>query len=521
MLVHRVRPLAWALLMLAAGGARATAAPPAEGHANSVGIRLVPVAPGTFLMGQDGPQADYRMAAHPSKFDDADYDERQAHKVTLTAPFRIAATEVTNAQYEQFDPARKAKRLKAKAPAGDDEAVVDVSWDDAVAFCKWLSEREGKPYRLPTEAEWEYACRAGTTTLFHTGDALPAGFHKWIDNGRRPLYFPDGKLPPEVRDPPAAAPLTVGRTPANAWGLYDMHGNVAEWCLDWYGPYEAADQTDPLGRADGVFRCVRGGSHSVFTRLLRSANRGGRRPDERSSRVGFRVVQAGPPVGKVLPAAPPPLALRDVNQAPVAGDPGAQPPAWGATERVPLDRPYFAGPRQFVKVPGDLLGPLYSRHNHSPSIAACPNGDLLAIWFTCVEEPGTEVAVAASRLRRGSAEWEAASPFFDTPDVNDHYPKLWNDGNGTLYFMVGQETHSVLRTSADSGATWSPPRAFAPMGEVGNTPVRLRDGTIVAPIDNEVSLVRSGDDGRTWDFLPGRGVGDLRPGGTGLRAAGI
>ena len=255
---------------------------------NSIGMKLIRIEPGSFTMGQDGPPADYHMNKHPARFDDADWDEKPAHKVTISMPFHIGATEVTLAQYRQFKPGYRADK------GVDDHAVTGVSWDDAVKFCEWLSVKEKQTYRLPTEAEWEYACRAGTATLFNTGDSLPAGFHKWFgDEGYRKRYFPDGKLPPEYRVAAGKPLLRVAQTPANAWGLFDMHGNVAEWCLDWYGPYEAGDQTDPLGRSDGDFRVIRGGSHSVFTRLLRSANRSAWLPQTKDAKTGFRVVLGG------------------------------------------------------------------------------------------------------------------------------------------------------------------------------------------------------------------------------------
>jgi formylglycine-generating enzyme required for sulfatase activity len=117
---------------------------------NSVGIKMVRIEAGRFQMGsQDGA-----------------WDERPVHEVMLSKPFYLGATEVTNNQYEQFDPGHRKWRGKLGYSRGDDEAVVSVSWEDAIAFCDWLSRREGRPYRLPTEAEWEYACRAGTTTAY-------------------------------------------------------------------------------------------------------------------------------------------------------------------------------------------------------------------------------------------------------------------------------------------------------------------------------------------------------------------
>ena len=218
-----------------------------------------------------------KMALHYTEFRSADWDEKPAHRVTITQPFHMSVTEVTLGQFRAFEPDFR------KGKAADDEAVGGITWTRAVAFCEWLSKKEGKTYRLPTEAEWEYACRAGTTTLFHTGDTLPDGHQKWFgEQGRRSLYFPDGKMPPEYAWQEGTTSLRVAQKAPNAWGLHDMHGNVAEWCLDWYGPYESEDQTDPLGRSGGDFRVFRGGSHSMLTRMIRSANRGGWIPDASS-----------------------------------------------------------------------------------------------------------------------------------------------------------------------------------------------------------------------------------------------
>jgi len=239
-----------------------------ETFVNSVGMKFVRIQPGSFMMGQDK---------------GGDWDERPVHKVNIRKPFDISATEVTNAQYEQFDPEHRALRGKLGFSERDDEAVVFVSWHDAAAFCEWLSKKEDKPYRLPTEAEWEYACRAGTETAYHTGDTLPGEFQK----NPRMSWFPD---PARRRRGAEPLPLTVAKTGANPWGLFDMHGNVEEWCCDWYGPYEHSEQTDPIGRAEGDFKVTRGGSHSTQVSFLRSANRLGALPDDKSWLIGFRVV---------------------------------------------------------------------------------------------------------------------------------------------------------------------------------------------------------------------------------------
>ena len=303
--------------------------------------------------------------------------------MTISRPFFMGVTEVTNAQYEQFDPRHKQLRGKLGFSQEDDEAVVFVSWEQAAAFCKWLSEKEGKPYRLPTEAEWEYACRAGTTTPYHTGETLPEPYQKNVAMS----WFPGRRSDKDV------VPLHVARTPANPWGLHDMHGNVEEWCLDWYGPYAADAQTDPVGRADGDFRVTRGGSHSTTLEFLRSANRSGTLPEDKSWLIGFRVVQAEMPSTRPMPAPPdaPPCPQR------CAGDPA------DLVQGPDPARPYFQGPREYVKQPPAEDCPVFNRHNHCPAIVNCPNGDLLAIWYTCRTEPGRELGIVASRLplRRG------------------------------------------------------------------------------------------------------------------------
>jgi sulfatase modifying factor 1 len=453
---------------------------------NSVGIKLVRIERGIFRMGQDGPAADYNVKKHAEKFDDADWDEKPAHRVNITMAFHIGATEVTLGQFRQFKPRHGGGR------GADDDAVTGVSWNDAVSFCEWLSKREKRTYRLPTEAEWEYACRAGTTTLFHTGDALPAGFHQWpSDIGLRDRFFPEDKLPPEFRSKSAKLSLRVAQTPANAWGVFDMHGNVSEWCADWYGPYEAGEQTDPLGRSDGDFRVIRGGSHSVQTRLLRSANRTAWLPETSSEKTGFRVVLGEWPKGTKLPLPTPPLNAQNVSQ------------SLPKIELPPTDVPFFDGPKPFVIIPPNSSGPLFSWHNHSPAIAECPNGDLLAVWYSCVDEAGTELNNLASRLRLGASEWEPASLFWDGADINDHAPKLWWDGDRTLFHFARGQLENIVRTSTDNGVTWTKAQAIQPMSEIGNGIIRTREGVIVMTQDTTItSLTVSRDGGKTWTSAP-------------------
>jgi hypothetical protein len=436
------------------------------------------------------------------------------HKVNISKSFYIAETEVTNRQYEQFDPKHRKLRGKSGLSKEDDEAVVFVNWHEAVKFCKWLSKKEGKPYRLPTEAEWEYTCRAGTTTAYYTGDDLPDAYHK----NQTQTWQPKSVL------------LKVATTPANPWGLFDMHGNVEEWCYDWYGPYEQSHQIDPVGRVSGDFKVTRGGSHSTKLSFLRSANRLGTTPQDKSWVIGFRIVLGEMPNTKPLPVPPLPLNQRNVNQ------------------RIPTDlakgpnpkKPYFKGPIEYVKIPPGSDGPIYSKHNHDPALVDCPNGDLLAIWYSCRSEPGRELTIVASRLRYGSKQWEPASVFWDGPDRNDHAPAMWYDGRmRNIYHFNGLSAAAtwgnltlVMRTSKDSGATWSKAQLIGPEHGRRHQPVesvfKTREGFIILPCDagpggsGGTVIHISHDSGKTWnDPGEGRPGPKFATGATGAWIAGI
>jgi len=456
---------------------------------NSIGMKFVRIEPGSFAMGFAGtnetasslPKELIKRKGH---FPNGDFDEHPKHNVTITKPFYIGVYEVTNTQYEMFDPQHKKLRGRAGFSLQDDEAVVFVSYNDAVRFCDWISTKEQKPYRLPTEAEWEYACRAGTTTIFNTGDTLPEAFVK-------------GNFETAAEKP---VPLHVGKTPPNAWGLYDMHGNVEEFCYDWYGPYEAGHQIDPVGRVDGDFRVCRGGSHSTAPYYLRSANRIGTLPDDKQWMTGFRVVLGPMPKTEPLPMPEPPRVQKNVSRK-IPHD---------LTTGPDPDKPYFEGPRLFVKIPKDSTGPLYYKHSHFLAVTECPNGDLLAAWFNCMEEMGRELCVAASRLRYGEKQWEPASVFWDAPDRNDHANALWYDGTDTIYHFNGLGTRwrnlaVILRKSTDSGATWSKARLILPGHDTGRHTVvesvfRAQDGRIVLPFDGRRGsiMLLSSDQGQTW-----------------------
>ncbi|NLW50798.1 MAG: formylglycine-generating enzyme family protein [Candidatus Brocadiaceae bacterium] len=227
-------------------------------YRNSIGMELAAVPAGAFAMGSP--------RGEPAR----DGSERPQHEVRITRPFLIGAFEVTQEQYEAVMGGNPSQFPGARRP------VDSVSWHDAVEFCRRLSEAEDCTYRLPTEAEWEYACRAGSTESYSFG-ADPqrldtAGWYSRNSGGRSQDV--GGRLP-------------------NAWGLYDMHGNVWEWCLDWYdsGAYRSVvSAEDPTGPARGAYRVVRGGSWFDYPVPLRSAARGRDRASNRVADHGFRVV---------------------------------------------------------------------------------------------------------------------------------------------------------------------------------------------------------------------------------------
>lgn len=230
---------------------------------NSLGMKFSLIPPGRFIMGSPRDEEWHRE------------DEVQ-HSVELSQPYYLGATEVTQKQW---------KEVMGTDPSfctGDDLPVDTVTWEEATEFCRKLGKREGKMYRLPTEAEWEYACRAGTLTPFHTGDTITPDQANYDGN----RVYGDG--PKGVfRETSTKA----GSLPANAWGLHDMHGNLWEWCADWYGPYPQKDITDPRGPEKGERRITRGGCWVNFPAVCRSANRGNAEPVSWNFHFGFRVVQ--------------------------------------------------------------------------------------------------------------------------------------------------------------------------------------------------------------------------------------
>ena len=205
-------------------------------------------------------------------------DERQ-HEVTLTKGFYMQTTEVTQGQWREIMGSHPSRF----GNCGDNCPVEKVSWNNVQEFIRKLNEMEGtNKYRLPTEAEWEYSCRAGTKTPFYTGNCISTDQVNYDGNYPMP-GCPKG----EYREKTVRA----GSFQPNSWGLYDMHGNVWEWCQDWYGDYPISDVTNPTGPSSGKNRVFRGGDWRRYAWRCRSAFRPGGSPDLRRYSIGFRVAR--------------------------------------------------------------------------------------------------------------------------------------------------------------------------------------------------------------------------------------
>ena len=497
-----LRPAVWLLAGFSlAVNVHAANVPAGRTYSNSLGMRLVQVEAGTFKMGclngtavsSEEEKKTWRTFAGPEYLPNGDWDEHPAHKVTISRAFYMSQTEVTIAQFQQF---------RSDYEGSDKYApyATNISWNEAAAFCKWLSDKEGKTYRLPTEAEWEYACRAGTNTRFWSGNEAP---------------------------PQAGKP--------NPWGLKNMHAAPLEWCLDWHGQYPDQDQVDPVGPAGGLAKVARGGGldRSGQHYYLRSANRAGYVPYfppfgrdggsvpsyQKQMPIGFRVVLADKPDTKPLPYRKPFIqqcVRQDIQNAAHSPDP---------------DKPYFRN-RPVLPVPPENipkvnrrraveaagLHPGFLDHSHGSGMEVCSNGDVLALYRTHdhENEGGPEVGIIAARLRFGAEKWDMPDILLDYPDTHrEGGLLLWND-NGVLH-RFGRSYAMPLQicVSTDNGATFSDVRFPEITGKISgynspqNTAFRAPDGTIFVSCDRGGSrgfLWTSKDNGRTW-FDPGGSTG--------------
>jgi len=284
--------------LLAACGSSPAAAPPPKVHENP---EMVLVKGGTFIMGS------------PAEETNSFHDERPQHEVTVSN-FYLSKYEITQKEWKEIMEDNPSQFI------GDDLPVEKVSWYQTLVFCNKLSIKRGRNpayrisgsttpadwgtvpvypetnaawdaveivkeangYRLPTEAQWEYACRTGTVTPFSTGVNVTADQANY--DGRYPYRnHPQGVY--------RQTPVPVGSFEPNAWGIHDMHGNVWEWCWDWHGSYAGDAQKDPSGLSVGAYRVVRGGSWNNNARFLRSASRGSSVPAFRDNIIGFRIAR--------------------------------------------------------------------------------------------------------------------------------------------------------------------------------------------------------------------------------------
>jgi formylglycine-generating enzyme required for sulfatase activity len=266
---------------------------------NSIGMKFRLIHPGTFMMGNEGSVEELIEQFPEMKNWNREWITRSdpSHSVRMSKGYYLGKYAVTVGDFKRFvnkvgyetegerdgkgaygwtgkewkQDAKITWRNPGFAQTAQDP-VVCVSWNDAESYCQWLSEVEGKSYRLPTESEWEYACRAGSKTAYCFGEERASlGEYAWY-----------GKISGTKTHP-------VGQKAANAWGLYDMHGNVWEWCSDWQGDYPSGSVTDPTGASTGSYRVNRGGGWSNGAALCRSAYRSRDDPSDRGFNLGFRL----------------------------------------------------------------------------------------------------------------------------------------------------------------------------------------------------------------------------------------
>ena len=238
---------------------------------NSLGMEFILIPSGTFTMGSP-PDEPYRGSSEVQ------------HRVSISRPFYIQTAEVTLKQWRSL----MGKRLLGRRKGSDNMPVTQVSWFDCMKFIKRLNRLGEGKYRLPTEAEWEYAARAGTTSPFSWGDSIDCEKAMYGNNSLKhdvcQLYIKSLELQID-------GPAPVKSYQPNPWGLYDMHGNVWEWCMDWFGDYKKNPATDPKGPVSGTERIRRGGSWFKHGYSCRSANRSFGHQATRYRTTGFRLVR--------------------------------------------------------------------------------------------------------------------------------------------------------------------------------------------------------------------------------------
>lgn len=261
---------------------------------DQVALKLVLINPGTFLMGS--PVGEKDRMPHEGLPQGKFINGSPQRPVTISKPFYMGIHAVTVDQFAQFAKEAGAKPKKPGYPQAGNHPVVGVNWDEADAFCKWLSKKTGKTVSLPTEAQREYACRAGTKTRFSFGNS-DADLHKHENycDKTNTSQLSKANYRDEMHSDGFDRTSPVGSFKPNPWGLYDMQGNVWEWCADWYADsYSPTDRVDPTGPAAGEKRVVRGGAWAANAAMCRAASRLSSDPKNQYQGKGFRVTVVAP-----------------------------------------------------------------------------------------------------------------------------------------------------------------------------------------------------------------------------------
>jgi formylglycine-generating enzyme required for sulfatase activity len=477
---------------------------------------VVTIPAGTFVMGADAvalpDSVTNGFGVMSTRPEHGDYDELPAHPVHISKAFKISVTEISPAEYRLFDPSYQAGAATPTYAAG-------ISWQQAMAYCAWLTKKTGKPWRLPTEAEWEYVARAGGKGIFGNSNEMPK-----VDT-------------------------------ANNFGVKNMGVGRPEWTLDWYAPYQPGEQSDPVGASSGYTRVVRGGGldyrHTGGTAkdgtvtpdlnvpatapyFARAANRASMAPGyaSKDGNIGFRVVQA--PMPTALPGPPQRFFFETaVKQQPIApnalsaGPDPAKP--WYHTHELFPNLDGHSMPGVGWKLG---LAPGIGVNYHNSAIQVMPNGDLLAAYYNApINEDDPDQTILIMRRRAGSEEWDMPEPFPVFADAALAGPVIWNDtahpGKVWMFWgfprLIGAPPFCYA-TSTDNGVTWSQvtfPNFPNPIGRYVSQPidsiVRAKDGTIYIPTDStgkdddgngSISVVwATKDEGKTWYDTGGRTAG--------------
>eukprot|EP00943_MAST-04B_sp_MAST-4B-sp1_P001033 g1033.t1 len=454
-------------------------------------IKFVEIPAGEFLMGNTKKLPVDISAGQPNRLF-GNFNEAPVIK-QIVDDFEMSTTEITNKMYEQFDPEHQKLRGKLHFSKDDDEAVIWVSINNATNYAKWLTKtrNDGYTYRLPTEIEWEYACRAGTTTVYNTGDEFPKSQRK--NNGKLSNHNNPEATWPNIEG--EASKLHVAMFEPNKFGLYDMHGNVEEFTSTIYKEYSNETERKKYSAAMDTVYVTRGGSHGTALYFLRSATRLGALEFTSNIAIGFRVVREKTKYNKGQDEEN----LRYNNDDKNVIVTTKTDPAKSFDNRNKT-KPYFRY-LQYVNIPKTQTKFPYGGHNHDPSITYCPDGSLLAIFFSTWYEKDREQGLASTRLSDTlNGTWSTPVTFFNIPGRVNTAPSflLLKSGKLMQWMAVSpwesnKGTQVYQRESLDCGVSWStsqvpPGLDFFGHHSPAETSLELSDGTLLLPTDDSGDL---------------------------------